>query len=252
MKTIAIVSPVGGAGRTTLTAELASLLSARGHRMLAVECDPRNVLALHFGLKEPARAGLTSYLESANPANTALNTDDNVLLLPWGGGDTARGAPAGARAQLLASPGWLRELLARVDMPPDALALIDTPTWPSVETSQAIASADLVLAVLPPSPTACAVLMRFREALAGTPCVYVINAVIPARELHVDVVALLRTSLGDALLPYQIHADAGLPEALGRGENFCASASGSAAAHDLQGLAAWLSRWASRAGEPLR
>lgn len=66
MKTVAIVSPVGGAGRTTLTAELASLMSARGHRTLAVECDPRNVLAMHFGLREPARAGLASYLNGAS------------------------------------------------------------------------------------------------------------------------------------------------------------------------------------------
>ncbi|EEA00048.1 cellulose synthase operon protein YhjQ [Burkholderia sp. H160] len=248
MKTVAIVSPVGGAGRTTLTAELASLMSARGHRTLAVECDPRNVLAMHFGLREPARAGLASYLNGASAPHTALNTDDNVLLVPWGG-DAAR-AGAGAHCpQLHANPGWLRELLAQVDVPADAVTLIDTPTWPCVEASQAIASAALVLAVLPPSPTACAMLERFRAGLAGTPCVYVINAVMPARELHVDVVALLRASLGDALLPYQIHADAGVPEALGHGENFCASEPGSRAAHDLQGLASWLSRWAECAEE---
>lgn len=247
MNPIAIVSPVGGAGRTTLTAELASLLIARGHPTLAVECDPRNVLALHFGLREPARAGLVSWLQAADPANAALKSDDNVLLVPWGSGDDAA---AGAHcARLLADPGWLRAFLEKVDLPPDAVALIDTPTWPSVETSQAIAAAGLVLAVLPPSPTACALLPRFRAAVADRPCVYVINGVMPARQLHVDVIALLRATLGEALLPYQIHADAGLPEALGHGENFCASTPGSRAAHDLQGLASWLSRRVNRAGE---
>ncbi|PXW28419.1 cellulose biosynthesis protein BcsQ [Paraburkholderia caballeronis] len=262
MKTVAVVSTVGGAGRTTLTAALAGLLVGRKHAALAVECDPRNVLALHFGLREPARAGLVSYLHGADTTDAALQSDDDVLVVPWGGangiGDAgaastapdAPGAPNGVEStRLAADPAWLRGLLARVELPPDAIALIDTPTWPSIETSQAIDAADLVLAVLPPAPAICATLPRFRAALAGKPCAYVANAVMPARELHIDVLALLRATLGNAMLPYQIHADAGVPEALARSENFCASAPGSRTAHDLHGLAAWLSRWANGAEE---
>jgi cellulose synthase operon protein YhjQ len=249
MKTIAIVSTVGGAGRTTLTATLAGLLAARGHAALALECDPRNVLALHFGLLEPARTGLASYLHADDAANAALRSDNDVLLVPWGDpGNDAR-AKAAASARLHAEPGWLSELLGRLEMPPDAIALIDTPTWPAIETDQAITAADLVLAVLSPMPTTCATLPYFRAALADRPCVYVANAIMPARPLHVDMLALWRTTLGDAVLPYQIHADTGLPEALARGENFCASAPGSRAAHDLHGLAAWLSRWAKGGGD---
>lgn len=246
MKTVALVSTVGGAGRTTLTAALTGLLAGRRHAALAVECDPRNVLALHFGLREPARAGLMSYLRRADTSDAALRSDDDVLFVPWGSAADDAKADAGAHlSRFVAEPDWLRELLARVELPPDAIALVDTPTWPSIETSQAIAAADLVLAVLPPSPAACATLPRFRDALAGKPCVYVANAVMPARELHLDVVAMLRATLGDAMLPYQIHADAGMPEALARSENFCMSAPGSRAAHDLHGIAAWLSRWAA-------
>ncbi|PLZ03109.1 cellulose synthase operon protein YhjQ [Burkholderia sp. WAC0059] len=262
MKTIAIVSTVGGAGRTMLTAELAGLLAARGHAVLALECDPRNVLALHFGLREPARAGLVSYLRGAHDdtANAALQSDDNVLLVPWGGAtddandtngindagttDATDTADATVHARLHAEPGWLRALLARVELPAETVALIDTPTWPCVETRQAIAAADLTLAVLPPAPGTCATLPRFREVLGEKPCIYVANAVIPARRLHLDVIALLRATLGSAMLPYQIHADAGVPEALARGENFCKSTPGSQAAHDLNGIASWLSRWA--------
>ncbi|HEY1607771.1 MAG TPA: cellulose biosynthesis protein BcsQ [Paraburkholderia sp.] len=267
MKTVAIVSTVGGAGRTTLAATLAGLLAAREHAALALECDPRNVLALHFGLREPARAGLVSFLHGADTGEAALRSDDDVLVVPWGGAngpDSSSGTngssdpggptPADARAhaaRFIAEPGWLRALLARVELPGDAIALVDTPTWPSIETDQAIAAADLVLVVLPPAPAACATLPRFRAALAGKPCAYVANAVIPARELHLDIIAMLRATLGDAMLPYQIHADAGIPDALARSENFTASAPGSRAAHDLHGLAAWLSRWA-RGEEGLR
>ena len=49
MPTIAVVSPCGGAGRSTLTACLATLAARSGVWGLAVECDPQNLLALHFG-----------------------------------------------------------------------------------------------------------------------------------------------------------------------------------------------------------
>jgi cellulose synthase operon protein YhjQ len=252
MKTIALVSAVGGAGRTTFTAILAGLLAARGHPALAVECDPRNLLALHFGQAESAREGLAAYLLAAagERMGAALRSDDEVLFVPWGeAGDTAPAAAA-IDARLHAEPDWLRGLLARVDLPGNALALVDTPAWPSAHAAQAIAAADLVLVLLPPSPAACATLPRLRAALAGHPgdCAYVANAVLPARPLHTDILALLRRTLGTAMLPYQVHADAGVPEALARGENFCLGEPDSQAAHDLQGLASWLSRWAAGAG----
>jgi cellulose biosynthesis protein BcsQ len=52
MNTVAIVSTTGGAGRSTLTAELASLLAQRKHPALALECDPANVLGFHFGMRD--------------------------------------------------------------------------------------------------------------------------------------------------------------------------------------------------------
>lgn len=238
MKTIAVVSPVGGAGRTTLTAALAGLLAGRRHAVLAVECNPCNVLSFYSGLRESVASGLSSRLVGATDAwgEVALETDDGVLWLPWGNGK-------GDLSQVPAS--WLRDLLAQVDLPSSGVALVDTPTWPSSHASQAIDAADLVLVVLPPTPLACASLPRLRAALraSGKATVYVANAVSPASRLHTDIVTMLRDALGLAFSAYRIHADAGVPEALARGMNFVASAPHSQAAHDLQGLATWLSTW---------
>jgi len=260
MRTIAIVSAVGGAGRTTLTAALAGLLVAREHVALAVECDPRNVLAMHFGLRESAREGLVTHLAGSPGANNAwsraaLQSDDGVLVLPWGSlAAGAVSAPPGApdddaSTQLDARPGWLRELLARVDLPPHAIALIDAGTWPSAHARQAIDAADLVLGLLTPCATACATLPRFIATLAGArkPSVFVANAVLPARQQHMDVIALLRARLGSAMLPYLVHADTGVPAALAAGENFCLSEPSSQAAHDLNGIASWISHWSASA-----
>jgi cellulose synthase operon protein YhjQ len=253
MKTIAIVSATGGAGRTTFTAELASLLAARGHHTLALECDPRNVLALHFGLRESAREGLVSHLAGHTEAwaNAALQSDDGVLVLPWGGDNLASGAHADADASTVldANPHWLRGLLARVDLPSDAIALVDCAAWPSPHARQAIGAADLVLAVVAPDATACATLPRLVATLeqSGKRSVYVANAIVPARPLHTDIVALLRARLGAAMLPYVVHADTGVPAALARGESFCLGSPDSQAAHDLNGIAAWLAHWTGAA-----
>jgi cellulose synthase operon protein YhjQ len=250
MKTIAIVSAAGGAGRTTFTAELASLLAARGHRTLALECDPRNVLALHFGLRESAREGLVSHLAGRADAwaNAALQSDDGVLVLPWGSEDT--GNDADASAALDSNPHWLRELVARVDLPSGALALIDCAAWPSPHARQALAAADLVLAIVTPDAGACATLPRLVAALtrSGKRSAFVANHIVPARPLHTDIVALLRARLGPAMLPYVVHADTGVPAALAGGESFCLGSPDSQAAHDLNGIAAWLSHWANEAG----
>lgn len=261
MKTIAIVSSVGGAGRTTLTAALAGLLAAREHVALAAECDPRNVLALHFGLRESAREGLVTHLAGGPGADdawsrAALQSDDGVLVLPWGSladgnasGDPRDDGDDDASALLDARPGWLRELLARVDLPAHTIALVDASTWPSAHARQAIEAADLVLGVLTPCATACATLPRLIAALvrAHKRSVFVANAVVPARQLHNDVVSLLRARLGAAMLPYLVHADTGVPAALAAGENFCLSAPSSQAAHDLHGIASWLSYWSTGA-----
>ena len=244
MKTIAIISPVGGAGRTTLTACLSSLLAGRGHAVLALECDPRNVLPLHFGMPAPPEKGLCTRLHepaSGGWADAGLRSDDGVLLVPWG----TEADDRASAIRLYGTPDWMAQLLASVALPDDGVVLIDTVAWPSVYAAQAMRGADLLLVVTPPEPEVCATLARFRAALAASakPCVYVANRVQPARHLHADVMALLRATLGPAMLPYQIHQDVGVAEALARGENFCASAPHSQTAHDLNGLASWLSDW---------
>lgn len=249
MKTIAIVAPVGGAGRSTMTAALASLLAGRGHAVLAVECDPRNLLGLHFGLRESVARGLIDAALRPSPsawAAAGLRSDDDVLLVPWGQvGDDEVDAETVATRCLLERPHWLRTLLAQVDLPDDGAVLIDTPAWPAPHAAQALAAADLALVLAPPEPEVCATLPRMQDALerSGLPYRVVATRVQPARQLHGDVLALLRTRLRERLLPYQVHLDHGLPEALARGENFCRTMPHSQAAHDLHGIAAWLSQW---------
>ena len=250
MKTIAVISSVGGAGRTTFAATLAGLLAARRHTTLAVECDPSNVLALYGGLREPASRGLASYALaiSRHVAEAALESEDGVLWLPWGGAPDSEQSRA-ITATLYDRPAWLRDLLAELDLSTHGVTLVDAATWPSVYAAQAIEAADLVLVVVPPQPLACATLPRLRAELKARskPSLYVANAVSPASQLHTDILSMLRHALGSELSAYRIHADTGVPEALARNQRFQLASPHSQAAHDMQGLASWLSSWIKHA-----
>ena len=250
MNTVAIVSTTGGAGRSTLTAELASLLAQRKHPALALECDPANVLGFHFGMREIPEDGLGAYLDAPTPgawARAGQRSDDDVLFVPWGSG----GAPA---ALANAAPDWLGRLLAQVDLPPRGVTLIDCARWPSPLADQAIAAADLVLVLAPAQPETCLTLRRLADALTaqGKTDRYVATRLQPARQLHVDIVALLQAMLGQAMLPYHVHDDSSVAEALARSESFCRSTPHSQAAHDMNGLASWLSAWLEAATQESR
>lgn len=241
MKTVAIVSTTGGAGRSTLTAELASLLASRKHQVLAIECDPRNVLGFHFGMREIPTEGLGAFLHETSAmawAKTGQRSDDGVLFVPWGD-STELGA-----IERLAS-NWLARQLARVDLPPRGVVLVDTAPWPSAYANQAIDAADLVLALVPAQPETCLTLRRFTDSLAarGKAVRYLATRLQPARPLHVDIVAMLQAMLGADMLPYHVHEDSSVADALARSENFSRSTPHSQAAHDLNGVASWLSAW---------
>jgi cellulose synthase operon protein YhjQ len=250
MKTVAIVSTTGGAGRSTLTAQLASLLAARKHPALALECDPRNVLGFHFGMRETPADGLGAYLDTASPgawARAGQRSDDGVLFVPWGSGGAGL-------AQANVAPDWLLRLLAQVDLPPHGVTLIDSAPWPSPYANQAISAADLVLVLAPAQPETCLTMRRLVDALAaqGKTVRYVATRLQPARQLHADIVALLQAMLGQAMLPYHVHEDSSVAEALARSESFCRSTPHSQAAHDMNGLASWLSAWIDSAEQESR
>lgn len=241
MKRVAIVSTTGGAGRTTLTAELASLLAWRKHAVLAVECDPRNVLGFHFGLRDIPADGLGGHLQDTSAAAwaaTGQRSDDEVMFVPWG--DEAE---PGVMERLPAN--WLARQLAQVDLPRFGALLIDTAPWPSAYANQAIDAADLVLVLVPAQPSTCLTLRRLVDALAtrGKTVRYLATRLQPARQLHVDIVAMLQAMLGAAMLPYHVHEDSSVADALARSESFSRSTPHSQAAHDLNGLASWLSAW---------
>ncbi|KVE37186.1 cellulose biosynthesis protein BcsQ [Burkholderia sp. BDU5] len=247
MKTIAIVSTTGGAGRTMLTAALAVLLARRGRPAVALDFDPQNLLGVQLGLDAFASAGIAHALTGTDAVWHAhtWRSADGVLFVPYGHVDPAQALACDGR--LAAEPGWLARALADVDLPADGVALIDTARYPSQQAAHALRCADLALCVVPPDPAACATaaarLPELRAAHAAALRI-VVNRLNPARDMQRDVLAMLRAAAGPGVvLEQRVHLDAALPEALARGTWFFDDAPHSQASHDLHGVANWVDAW---------
>jgi len=191
MKTIAITSTTGGAGRTTLAGALAVLLARRGRPVVAVEFDAQNLMGATLGLDTLAEHGLAHSL-LADPADAApwhahtWRNADGVLFVPYGQVDAAGAAACDAR--LAAEPDWLSRALDEIALPAEGVVLVDTARYPSPQAEQAIRRADLTLVVVPPEPAACATVAARLDALgAGRGDLQiVVNRLNPARDMQRD------------------------------------------------------------------
>jgi cellulose synthase operon protein YhjQ len=239
MPTIAIASLAGGVGRTTLMAHLATLAARSGHWSLALEWDPQNAAALHFGAGQPPVDGLAARAERGEPWHeAALRSGDGVLLLPFG--EIASGALCRWQSRLEAEPHWLHQALSQLNRPASGWTFIDTPRAPCTLLASAAHAADAVLLVLRADAAAAAQIDAATALADGRPFGAVINGFDAAQPLQVDVQAALLDALGDRLSPYSVHRDAAVPEAFARQLALPDAAPHAQAHHDLHGLWRWL------------
>ena len=146
---IACVSGKGGVGKTTTTISLAAALAERGHRVLAVDCDPQSNLTSGLGQDPYAlRTSLADVLGGRVTAGEAVIATpwDNLHLLPATPDLTAVEAelPSGLHRETL-----LREALARDGTRADHdFVFYDTPPNFGFHTINALAATDYVLVPL--------------------------------------------------------------------------------------------------------
>lgn len=243
MPSLAVISLAGGVGRTTLTAALANLAARNGQSSLAVDWDPQNLLALHFGAPQPPLAGLAANAANGTPWQTsALRSADGALLLPFGRltvNQLKDWYPEMARDR-----GWLAAQIGRIERPASksgrSWTFIDTPRAPSLLVEQALLAADAALLVLRADPGAMALLPDALAIAADKPVLAVINAFDASRPLQQGVRAALLSRLGSRLVPHVVHRDEAVPEAFARLASLADLAPHAQATHDLFGLLRWL------------
>ena len=221
---IAVIGAKGGVGKTTVAANLCTTLADAGQQVLAVDLDPQNALRFHLAANASVRAacetglaaalaGQVSWTQAIQPGRAG------VLLLPFGAIDDEH--QIDIERHLADHPDWLGDTLARFQLPPDTLVLLDTPPGPSVYLQQALRVASVAIVTVLPDAASFATLPLVermvdkycRDRAGFIASLYLVNQVDAARRLGRDVLQALRAQHGDDLLPV-VHQDQAVSEAL--------------------------------------
>ncbi|MGM0983714.1 MAG: cellulose biosynthesis protein BcsQ [Pseudomonadota bacterium] len=245
MSCICVVSPKGGVGKTTLTANLALAIQQFGLKVSAVDLDAQNALRLHFGLSLSQRGGIASQVAPGADWKSALvETDSGISLLPHGSctrPERQRFNDAITHTDLLS-----RNLRAIADEP-DAVLLADLPPGDSAALQAIEALTPTYCVVLVPDSASLSVLpdlesSDFLPPAAHNRRFFILNLMDLRHHLAQDITQYLRQRLGPKLLG-SVHRDEALPEALAAQQPLRLYSPGSAALNDIEHVAQNLYRW---------
>jgi len=146
MPLIAITSVKGGAGKTTLAANLAVGLRSIGWRVLAVDFDPQDSLKLHFGLDPYDGRGFASQMMSgASWEDSVYGAASGIDVMPFG---RVPAALAGSVAGMM-NADTDRIIANLAELATGRMVIVDAPSLPSPTARRLAAAAGLVIVATP-------------------------------------------------------------------------------------------------------
>lgn len=247
MTVIAVISPKGGVGKTTVAVNLACTLALGGRAVRLVDLDPQNAMRLHLGADPSDVNGLVHQtLQQQSWYGAEYDSAYGVAFVPYGKATEVERITF--EAYLSRTPDWLRDNLAALEHEPDSLTVIDTPPGPSVYVQQVLSIANFVLVVMIPDAGSYATLNSI-EGLLDYYCAnrndfygsfYVLNQFDAEHPLNRDIQTVMQNVLGERLSPYPIHRDESLSEALAFQQPVREYAPYSQAVEDLNMVSQWL------------
>lgn len=139
---------------------------------------------------------------------------------------------------------WLIDHLDTLQLPDDAVVILDTPPGPSAYLRQALTAADIVVVVVLADAASYATLPMMQRLVDTyfTPhaeflgCLFVLNQLHSGRQLSKDIATLMRADYGQAMLGV-VHDDEAVREALAFGQHSLEYAPDSVASGDIMACA---------------
>ena len=238
---IALVSPTGGAGRTSLAIAAASHLCMLGRKVTLVQTDPVNNIEFQLGYTANSAQGLAQLiLQTATLDHVLKTTEAGYKLLPFGEVDIARQVEIDQ--VLTAKPERLVQVFQNALFEDDSVVIVDLPRWPALWCQQIMALSDLNLVTLVPDSSAIlgidAMLPHLLESRGAS--YFLMNRFDSAKVLHLDLWTLCKIKLSHRLLPFYLHEDQALAESLAAGMPLLEYAPRSQLADDLHKLCNWI------------
>ncbi|MFZ6849486.1 cellulose biosynthesis protein BcsQ [Undibacterium sp. RuRC25W] len=249
MRVVAVISPKGGVGKTTVTANLAVSLARLGANITVVDLDPQNALRLHFGMAHDNSIGIASDdLPNGQWGNALLESSYGVNFLPYGIVDEQQ--RDFFEHKIKSNPDWLLTNLNTLGLQDTDVVLIDTPPGPGIYLQQVLRIAHIGLVVLKPDAASYSTVpsiesliqyyTKGRRDFLGH-C-FVLNQMDASKQLCRDVLGMLRSNLGARFVPSAIHRDEAVSEALACQTPVSYYAQYSSATQDVQYLTSWLQK----------
>lgn len=249
MKRIGILSLRGGAGATTVTANLAQALVQVQKNVLVVDTAPANLLRLHLGLPISSVEGWASHMcANTDWQATGFESPNGVTFLPFGqlSLQSTRQFEAN-RGPYLAE---ILEALGRFDVGDNQdhwqLIHLGSSDLAILEDESFAYFFDAVLVVLTPDAASYCVLQDvsetqtvFNDAPVSAKVRYVLNQYQPETEISRDFMLVMKKELGAELSPVLLHRDIALMDSVANLTTVQQFAPTSQATKDYQSLAFW-------------
>lgn len=239
MPLIAVYSPKGGTGKTTLAANLCHSLSTMGLKTVAVDFDPQNALRLQFGIPLADTSGyVASASESAMWSKHLLSTPHHVFVLPYG--KTTIQQRSAFEMSLIREPSFvargLQELLAQ----PDLIVVADLPTANIYALQSLLPKADVVVTPLLADTASLSLLPEVENLFAdiamqenASDTFVVINQADYRRKVSKDVEGYMVQRLNDTIIGI-VHRDESVVEANAAQQSISSVNHASVAAFDIE------------------
>lgn len=163
MISLAIVSPKGGVGKTTLCLNLAYAFAQLGKKTLLVDTDPQGGIGHSLSGRAKDAGGLVDLVAGQPPERVIIQTrNPNLSLLPVGQPPWDRLSTWSAQ---MAEPGFLAGHMTEIESNYD-LAIFDTPAGLAGPSYGVMAYATDILMPIQTEPLAIRVVGQLMEVLA--------------------------------------------------------------------------------------